>query len=299
MKKVKKSIILTAVISVATVCICGITASAENRKIVKNVKITDTSFCNASCFDINKDGYTDSADLVLMRAYIVQSEDMQIPEYELHNSNITSDLTCTAKEYLSERCPEWYARVNNISLDVESDSSGYFNYESIIATVTFDKPLDEYALHSLTKGVFDIEEETEYVLENNINTLRMTFGSPNDISSAVPVLNGEFKSSVAVNEGTDFQKYIRSKALNYLSDRCPEWFARLTEITLSEFSEYSDNGIITLTFDKPLDEYAVHCLLRGTFDIEEEIEYVLKNNINTLRISVTDMEIETVVPYNK
>ncbi|MDE6424713.1 MAG: hypothetical protein K2K89_01035 [Ruminococcus sp.] len=56
---------------------------------------------------------------------------------------------------------------------------------------------------------------------------------------------------------------------------------------------------ITLTFDKPLDEYAVHCLLRGTFDIEEETEYVLKNNINTLRISVTDMEIETVVPYNK
>lgn len=299
MKKIRKSIILTAVISITAVCVYSVTASAENRKVVENIKVSNTDFCNASCFDINKDGYTDSADLVLMRSYLVQSEDMQIPEYELHNSNLTNELISTAKEYLSERCPEWYARVNNISLDVESNSSGYFNWKSIIATISFDKPLDEYALHSLVTGICDIESETEYVLKNNISTLRMTFDNYDNVSSVMPVMNGEISSEIIVNEGTDFQKHIRFMILEYLSDRCPEWFARITEITLSDVSEYTDNCIATVSFDKPLDEYALHSLLKGEFDIESETEYVLKNNINTLRISATYGEIEAVVPYNK
>lgn len=299
MKRIRKSIILTAVISITAVCVYSVTASAENRKVVENIKVSNTDFCNASCFDINKDGYTDSADLVLMRSYLVQSEDMQIPEYELHNSNLTNELISTAKEYLSERCPEWYARVNNISLDVESNSSGYFNWKSIVATISFDKPLDEYALHSLVTGICDIESETEYVLKNNISTLRMTFDNYDNVSSVMPVMNGEISSEIIVNEGTDFQKHIRSMILEYLSDRRPEWFARITEITLSDVSEHTDNCIATVSFDKPLDEYALHHLLKGEFDIESETEYALKNNINTLRIAVTYGEIEAVVPYNK
>lgn len=116
------------------------------------------------------------ANAVNVEAVVPVSNGDLTVEYEIVNQ---SDTEIVVADYLAERCPRWYAMVNDISVKMNEEGVG-------TATITFDRVLDEEAVYTLL-NCENPEEELAYIAENDICKVRMVIDGVVNITAVSAV----------------------------------------------------------------------------------------------------------------
>ncbi len=249
-----------------------------------------------SCYDVNKDGVADAADLVLMKRWLLGDASVT-PEYALRNAEYYREYIAATEAWLKNRNAGWFGRVANIHMDAIQMENGIINGNTVIVTVTFDTALDEDAIRSLVYGTgFNGEEAfNAFVTEMmaaNANSVRVVFDG-SDIAAVVPVSNGTLTTSYEVRETSEIEIISR----DYIAENSAYWYARLNAVAVEEMTEGSF-ATVTLTFDRTLDEEAVHTILTNLSSEEEceaEYAYIVENNINKVKLTFDDGNVTAAV----
>lgn len=275
MKKRNKIAVMTAAaLSVAS--IAGVmTANADT--------VYDDGY-TFSCYDCNKDGSVDAFDLACLKRFLL-NDAPETPDYAIENYQRVNNALASVREFLEAGSPDWYARVTNIEMDTQTYEDGTLNANLCIATVTFDQTLTEDAVYRLTEGVYDdIENYVSYVEKNACNTVRITVSGGGDITSCVPVANGEL--NIAVDNTSDNQ-YVMM-ATEYLAENNASWYARMSSMDVS-YTEDTADAVVTMVFDQNLNEDAIYTLTESECDnVEDTVTRFTVNPTNVMRMVITD-----------
>lgn len=291
---------LTAIITATMVTAAMATSSIANANDVATVAETsntseiqfgtydttvydeDTFGYTRSCYDVNRDGNVSVFDLVLMKKFLLNQPDQSTPEYALDNAEVFSHYLESVESYLAEANPEWYAKVNNIRLDALQRPSGYLEHETFLFTVTFAEVLDKDGVGTLCNYWNDEEELEAYA--GTTDTIRIVVGGNGKVRASVPVHDGEFSVSYALDTPEDDgESFCKMEIDNFLLEQSPYWYSLVNSIDINLNGE--GNGTATVVFDRVLDENAVGLLLRPD-DFESEVQYVTENGLHKIRMTI-------------